>query len=185
MSCAPRRVCRSIHGVRSDFTESCRAAVQRSLLPSCLIVVELAAGVDPTASAWPLTASTTSPISWSSRCWLLVTLTVCSSARIGVAMASGRHIARRMRVFVLAALMLVPLVSSGHHHAATTSPASCAVCIAAHHAPAVVVPAPAAFALALSPVAAQAPTFEAPPRRVHSPNTGRAPPRRASLFSFS
>ncbi len=100
-------------------------------------------------------------------------------------MVRGRRIARQMRGLVLVALLLVPLVSSGHHHAASASSAPCAVCIAAHHAPAVVTPSPAVIALMLSLAKTPLLTLETPAHRVHASNAGRAPPSSSSTLLVS
>ena len=78
---------------------------------------------------------------------------------------------------LLAVLLLVPLVSSGHHHA-VDAPATgtCALCIVTHHAPVVV----AAPPLAPAPAALHLATIAEPPapavHRARSPIAGRAPP---------
>jgi hypothetical protein len=83
----------------------------------------------------------------------------------------------RLRGLLLAVLVLVPLVVSGHHHATeTASSGSCAICLVSHHAPAAVTPAPAAFALAAVEVAAPLPPATRPIERTHTPIAGRAPP---------
>ena len=115
----------------------------------------------------------------------LVALTVRSLARIAATMVGNRRVLRRMRALVLAVLLLVPVVSSGHHHVTTESSAPCAVCIAAHHAPAVLSVPPAAVALALALTTTSPPVFETPAHRVHSPNAGRAPPYFFSPLSVS
>jgi hypothetical protein len=89
----------------------------------------------------------------------------------------------RQRVFtsvrsvVLVALLLVPLVSSGHHHAPDArSAGSCALCVVTHHAPAIVTALPSAPAPSALQLAAVSEPIAAPPHRVPSSVAGRAPP---------
>jgi hypothetical protein len=112
-------------------------------------------------------------------------LTPHGLARIRGSMRTGRSFVARMRHLVLAALLLVPLIASGHHHADAASPSSCAVCVATHHAPAAVSPAPATFMLAQVLVASPLPPQIVPASRIHSPIAGRAPPSSSSTLSVS
>lgn len=91
----------------------------------------------------------------------------------------------RLRSLLLAALLLVPLFASGHHHAETASSASCAVCIATHHAPANVGPVVADSSVALRFVDAVFAPSLVPLTRAHTPISGRAPPSSLSTFSIS
>jgi hypothetical protein len=92
-------------------------------------------------------------------------------------MRHRRQLFVSMRGIFLAALLLVPLVTSGHHHAAdAATPGSCAVCVVAHHAPAVVTAAPTAAAPTVMQLTALSAPTTAPSQRVHSPIAGRAPP---------
>lgn len=83
---------------------------------------------------------------------------------------------RLLSAVFFAALLLVPLVESGHSHARSDLAKPCVVCVAAHHTPAATTPtlsvvAPIAFA-----AVAVFPSISAPLRRDHSPQSGRAPP---------
>jgi hypothetical protein len=95
-------------------------------------------------------------------------------------MTALRHRAARIAgALVFAALLLVPLVESGHSHANRDLARPCAACVIAHHSPAVTAP-----IVAVAPIAAYAPvavfaSLVAPLRRDHSPQSGRAPPRSA------
>jgi hypothetical protein len=83
---------------------------------------------------------------------------------------------RLLSVVFLAALVLVPLVESGHSHGDRDATRPCAVCVVAHHAPA----ATTSIAVQTVALAAAAPavrsivTVPAPVDR--SPHSGRAPP---------
>lgn len=93
-----------------------------------------------------------------------------------------RRLSISMRSIFLAALLLVPLVSSGHHHVTdAATPGSCAVCVVAHHAPAVVAVAPAALVPTVVQLTTLSAPASAPPHRVHSPIAGRAPPSFSTL----
>ncbi len=98
----------------------------------------------------------------------------------------SRGIGRRLSGLVLAALLLVPLVTCGHHHVTdTASTSGCAVCVVAHHTPAVLAAAPSALALALAPLTLPAAARVVPAHRVHSPIAGRAPPLSSSILAIS
>jgi hypothetical protein len=85
---------------------------------------------------------------------------------------------RRLRIvrgLVLVALLLVPVVASGHHHAAHQT-APCATCALTYHTPAVVagtIAAPAATELVVGMAPAAASRPAEPSRRLP---TGRGPP---------
>jgi hypothetical protein len=89
---------------------------------------------------------------------------------------------RAVRLFgglLMAALLLVPVVASGHAHRDLAGSRSCATCIAAHHSPAT---APSLAALASAVFGALALALPArvvlvSPQR--TPRAGRAPPSRA------
>ena len=88
-----------------------------------------------------------------------------------------RRVLMRVRSVVLAALLLVPLVASGHHHAADAPSAGpCALCLATHHAPAAVGAPPVAPTPLMRQFAAVSKPIAAPVHRVPSPIAGRAPP---------
>jgi hypothetical protein len=92
-------------------------------------------------------------------------------------MKALRHRGIRLASALLfAALLLVPLVESGHSHANKDLARPCATCVAAHHSPAA---APPIVALAVqvtrAATAVVAPDV-APLRQDHTPQSGRAPP---------
>jgi len=88
-----------------------------------------------------------------------------------------RHRAIRVAGAILfAALLLVPVLESGHSHANKDLARPCAVCVAAHHSPAATAPVVAvAGTVTRAATAVLAPSI-APLRRAHSPQSGRAPP---------
>jgi hypothetical protein len=92
------------------------------------------------------------------------------------------HALQRVGAIFIIALTLVPLALSGHHHTTAEGPESCcAICVAAHHAPAAslvllprIAPILHSFTFVATPVGA--------PVHVFRPFTaGRAPP--LSLFA--
>ena len=88
-----------------------------------------------------------------------------------------RRLFIKTRSLFLAALLLVPLLSSGHHHAAdAATQGACAMCVVAHHTPAVVAAAPATLTPSVMRLTALSAPLVAPTQRVHSPIAGRAPP---------
>ena len=92
-----------------------------------------------------------------------------------------RPAVRLASALLMIALLLVPLAASAHTHRDPRAAASCATCIAAHHAPAIVAGAIAAAAVIVSARARmlRPPLVPAHPQR--SPRAGRAPPRRAPV----
>jgi hypothetical protein len=88
-----------------------------------------------------------------------------------------RHRAGRLvgGLFIVA-LLVASLVASAHTHRDLATPRSCATCLAAHHAPAVVMPAIAAQAVILAATAPPPSAHVAPARLHRSPRAGRAPP---------
>jgi hypothetical protein len=86
---------------------------------------------------------------------------------------------RAARLFgglLMVALLLVPVVASGHAHRDLAGSRSCAACIAAHHTPALA-PAPAALgAAALAVLPLSQPTHVALVHTHRTPRAGRAPP---------
>jgi len=92
-------------------------------------------------------------------------------------MTALRHRAARIAgALLFAALLLVPLVESGHSHASRDLARPCATCVVAHHSPAVTAPVIAVAATAASVPVAICAAIVAPSRRDHSPQSGRAPP---------
>jgi len=85
---------------------------------------------------------------------------------------------RRASVLLLAALLLVPVVLSGHSHAReSTHP--CSICAVTHHAPIVSTPALQVFTTELARPLIIAPRVSAGTRLEQAPRTGRAPPLRS------
>jgi hypothetical protein len=85
--------------------------------------------------------------------------------------------ARLLGAVFFAALLLVPLLESGHRHVDRDLAKPCAVCVVAHHSPAATAPVPALGApFALVALASFA-VVDAPIRLDCSPYCGRAPPR--------
>ena len=83
---------------------------------------------------------------------------------------------RLASVVFLVALLLVPLLESGHSHAKNDLAKPCAVCVAAHHSPATTAPIVAlAASIAVAAITVLA-SISAPVQRYHSPQSGRAPP---------
>jgi hypothetical protein len=89
--------------------------------------------------------------------------------------ASPTSFYRRARVVFLAALLLVPVVLSGHTHVGRiTHP--CSICTITHHAPIVRAPALPVLAAEAACPAFVAPYRPAGGRAEQAPHTGRAPP---------
>jgi hypothetical protein len=82
---------------------------------------------------------------------------------------------------LMVALLLVPVVASAHTHRDLRAAGSCATCIAAHHSPAVVMPAVATAASIVVTVAPPLPSRVAPAHAYRSPRAGRAPPSPAPV----
>ncbi len=84
--------------------------------------------------------------------------------------------ARFLGAFLFAALLLIPLLESGHSHETTDLARPCAVCVIAHHAPAaastVIQVAAPLTAVAAVVIASVVPETSTP----RSPSRGRAPP---------
>jgi len=85
---------------------------------------------------------------------------------------------------VFAALLLVPLVESGHSHAHRDLARPCATCVATHHSPAAIAPVVAIAAPITHASAAVCSPIVAPVRRDHSPRSGRAPPHPSFVDSI-
>ena len=82
---------------------------------------------------------------------------------------------------LMVALLLVPVVASAHTHRDLRAAGSCATCIAAHHSPAVVMPAVATAASMVVTVAPPLLSRVAPAHPYRSPRAGRAPPSPAPV----
>ena len=92
-------------------------------------------------------------------------------------MRSLRHRAARLvGALLMVGLLIVPIVASAHTHRDLAAPRSCAACVAAHHSPAVAMPAIAATAVILAAAAPSQPSQLAPALPHRSPRAGRAPP---------
>jgi hypothetical protein len=90
-----------------------------------------------------------------------------------------RRGARLAGALSLIALLLVPAALATHVHADPLAGHSCAVCVAAHHSPAVTSPGPAvAEGLFLAPVPGTPPA-RLVARLERAAHAGRAPPRSA------
>ncbi len=88
-----------------------------------------------------------------------------------------RRGARLAGALSLIALLLVPAALATHVHADPLAARSCAVCVAAHHSPAVTSPGPAvARGLFLAPVPGT-PRARLAARLERTAHAGRAPPR--------
>ena len=84
-------------------------------------------------------------------------------------------------LLVVVALLLLPVVASAHTHGNVAAARSCATCVAAHHSPAIVVPAIGTTASVLAALAFALPCLVAAPQPHRSPRSGRAPPSPASV----
>jgi len=92
-------------------------------------------------------------------------------------MPTVRHRTSRLAsILLLVALALVPLALTGHAHGDPAAARACAMCVVAHHAPAVATAAPgcavAVVVLSRAPLPPLLPTSLAE----HAPHAGRAPP---------
>src|SRR2546425_13184550 len=97
-------------------------------------------------------------------------------------MRSMRQRAVRLTgALLMVALLTVPVAASAHTHRGLRAAGACPSCIAAHHSPAVVMPAGAARASVAVTVAAPLPLRVAPAPPYRAPRAGRAPPSPASV----
>jgi hypothetical protein len=90
---------------------------------------------------------------------------------------------RTAGIGLLVVLLLVPLALSTHGHAAHHDARPCAVCVVAHHSPAIAtatVAVTSAFVAAVTPVVVG---LALETRAAHSVHSGRAPPRAALTFA--
>lgn len=88
---------------------------------------------------------------------------------------------RLASVFFLAALLLVPLLESGHSHVDRDLAKPCATCVVTHHSPAATTPIVASAAPIAALAVAVFTTVASPVLRDHSPQSGRAPPLSFSM----
>jgi hypothetical protein len=87
------------------------------------------------------------------------------------------RIATPVRIVVLAAVLLAPLIASTHHHGGeTATTGACAACLVAYHAPATLAPDAPSIAIAIAGRVALPTALATPAPRVRSPISGRAPP---------
>ena|SRR5437660_1110115 len=84
-------------------------------------------------------------------------------------------------LLMVAALLVGPVVASAHTHGTIAAARSCATCVAAHHSPAVVVPAIGTVTSILAAVALALPSRVAPPQPHRCSRSGRAPPSPAPV----
>lgn len=92
-----------------------------------------------------------------------------------------RGMRQRAGALLLVVLLLVPVAASAHRHGGLDTRRSCAMCVAAHHSPAIVAPAIGAPASAPAAVASAPPPWIAPASQHRSPRAGRAPPSPAPV----
>jgi hypothetical protein len=106
----------------------------------------------------------------------LTALAALGSRDVNVMSGMRQRAVRLFGGLLMAALLLVPVVASGHAHRDLTSSQSCAACIAAHHSPAIA-SAPAAFGgTILAALPLLLPTRVVRDDAHHTPRAGRAPP---------
>ena len=97
-------------------------------------------------------------------------------------MRSMRRAAIRVAgTLLMVALLVVPVLASAHTHRDLQAARSCATCVAAHHSPAVVMPANAAGAPIVPAIAAPLPARVVLAHTHRSPRAGRAPPSPAPV----
>jgi hypothetical protein len=84
-------------------------------------------------------------------------------------------------LLMVAALLIVPVVAGAHRHGDVAAARSCATCVAAHHSPAIVVPAIATATAILAALALALPSRIAPPQPHRLSRSGRAPPSPAPV----
>src|SRR5207244_10747684 len=92
-----------------------------------------------------------------------------------------QRVVRLTGALLMVALLIVPVAASAHTHRGLRATGSCATCVAAHHSPAVVMPAVAAAASLAVTVAPPLPSRVAPAHPYRSPRAGRAPPSPAPV----
>lgn len=97
-------------------------------------------------------------------------------------MQALRHRSSRVLAAVFfAALLLIPLLESGHSHADRDLAKPCTICVVAHHAPAAASPVVAMAMPVGRATHAVVALVAAPASSDHSPISGRAPPRLLSV----
>jgi hypothetical protein len=97
-------------------------------------------------------------------------------------MRGMRRVAVRFAgALLMVALLVVPVLASAHTHRDLQAARSCATCVAAHHSPAVVMPATAAASPNAPAVASALPSRVVPAHPHRSPRAGRAPPSSAPV----
>jgi ABC-type Mn2+/Zn2+ transport system permease subunit len=97
-------------------------------------------------------------------------------------MRSMRRAAVRLTgALLLVAMLLVPLAASAHTHRDLQAARSCATCVAAHHSPAIVMPAAAGGPPIAPAITAALPSRVDPAPQHRSPRAGRAPPSSAPV----
>jgi len=83
---------------------------------------------------------------------------------------------RTASALLVVALLIVPIAASAHTHRDLQAARSCATCVAAHHSPAIVVPAIGAAASIQATADLPSTVRIAPAHPQRSPRAGRAPP---------
>jgi len=98
-------------------------------------------------------------------------------------MRGMRHRAIRSAgtLLMVAALLLVPVVGSAHTHGSIAAARTCATCMAAHHSPAIVVPAVGTATSLVAALVLALPSRVAPAQPYRSARPGRAPPSPAPV----
>jgi hypothetical protein len=86
-------------------------------------------------------------------------------------------------LLVAVALLVVPDLAAMHTHRDLAAAHACATCVAAHHAPAIVMPAIAAPATGAPAADVAAPARSVPLSPLRSARFGRAPPSSPTSFA--
>ena len=84
-------------------------------------------------------------------------------------------------LLMVAALLVVPILVGAHTHTDVAAARACATCVAAHHSPAIVVPAIGTATSIVAALLLALPSRIAPPQPHRSPRSGRAPPSPAPV----
>jgi hypothetical protein len=87
-----------------------------------------------------------------------------------------RRVVGLASALLMVALLVVPIAASAHTHRDPGAARNCATCVAAHHSPAIVMPAIQAAASPCATLALPLPSRVAPAHPHRSPRAGRAPP---------
>ncbi|HVN75201.1 MAG TPA: hypothetical protein VMT19_02710 [Thermoanaerobaculaceae bacterium] len=90
---------------------------------------------------------------------------------------------RTAGITLLVVLLLVPLALGAHGHPGHTDARPCAVCVVAHHVPAIVTPTVAMAAVLHSRIAPVVFGLAPEMRAARAAHSGRAPPRPSSALA--